>query len=114
LLKLNKIIIVLFYYKHFLSVIEVKNWTPGHYITNETSCRKILENPDILKEIPLLNNVQLRDIADKQLVRFRGMIQDMYNPEYYFKRYKVKNSSTGESDVRYGTYMDTAVCSVRM
>lgn len=63
-------------------------------------------------EIPLLNNVQLHDIKDKELVRFRGMIQDMYNPEYYFKQYEVRNTDTGESDVRYGMYMDAARCLV--
>jgi hypothetical protein len=104
---------LLFHHERSVSVSEIKNWTPGHYIANEASCQEILENPDILREIPLLNNVRLRDVADKQLVRFRGMVQDMYNPEYYFKRYKVKNSSTGETDVRHGMYTDAAVCSVR-
>jgi len=112
-LRLSRILVVLFYHKRSVLVIEIKNWTPGHYITNETSCQEILGNPDTLREIPSLNNVRLRDVADKQLVRFRGMVQDMYNPEYYFKRYKVKNSNTGESDVRYGMYTDAAVCSVK-
>lgn len=72
----------------------------------------MLENSDILKEIPLLNNVQLHDITDKQLVRFRGMVQDMYDPEYFFKQYEVKNTKTGESDIRCGMYTDAARCLV--
>lgn len=91
----------------------MRNWTSDYYIANEASCQQILEDPNVLREIPLLNDVQLREIADKQLVRFRGMVQDMYNPEYYFKRYEVKNSNTGESDVRCGMYTDAARCSVR-
>ncbi|KYN02128.1 hypothetical protein ALC62_07119 [Cyphomyrmex costatus] len=64
----------------------------------------------MLTKIPLLNNVQLHNIKDKELVRFRGMIQDIYNPEYYFKQYEVKNTDTGESTIRCGMYMDAARC----
>lgn len=94
-----------------MALIEARNWTSDYYVANETSCQQVLGNPEILKEIPLLNNAEIRDIADKQLVRFRGMIQDMYNPEYYFKRYGVKNLNTAESDVRCGMYTDAATCS---
>lgn len=65
-----------------------------------------------MREIPLLNNVQLHDITDKQLVRFRGMVQDMYDPEYFFKQYEVKNTKTGKSDIRCGMYTDAARCLV--
>lgn len=92
--------------------MEVKNWTPEYYITNQSSCWQILENPNALSEIPLLNNSQVHNIRDKQLVRFRGMIQDMYDPEYYFKQYEVKNTKTGESDIRCGMYTDAAQCLV--
>lgn len=81
-------------------------------MANQSDCQRILEGPDALTEIPLLNSARLHDIKDKELVRFRGMIQDMYNPEYYLKRYEVKNTDTGESDVRCGMYMDRARCLV--
>ncbi|XP_070148718.1 mini-chromosome maintenance complex-binding protein [Polyergus mexicanus] len=93
-----------------MTSIEVRNWTTEYYVTNQLSCQQILENPDILREIPLLNNVQLHNIVDKQLVRFRGMVQDMYDPEYFFKQYEVKNTKTGESDIRCGMYTDAARC----
>lgn len=96
----------------FVVAIEVRNWTTEYYVTNQLSCQQILENPDVLREIPLLNNVQLHNIADKQLVRFRGMVQDMYDPEYFFKQYEVKNTKTGESDIRCGMYADAARCLV--
>ncbi|KAL0111920.1 hypothetical protein PUN28_013261 [Cardiocondyla obscurior] len=38
------------------------------------------------------------------------MIQDMYNPEYYLKQYEIKNTNTGDIDVRCGMYVDTAQC----
>ncbi|XP_012221330.1 mini-chromosome maintenance complex-binding protein [Linepithema humile] len=90
--------------------LEVKNWTSEYYVTNQSSCEQILENPNVLSEIPLLNNTQAHDIRDKQLVRFRGMIQDMYDPEYYFKHYEVKDMKTDESDIRCGMYTDAARC----
>jgi len=43
---------------------------------------------------------------------FRGMIQDMYDPEYYLKQYEVKNTNTGENEIRCGMYMDAACCLV--
>lgn len=93
-----------------MTSIEIRNWTTEYYVTNQLSCQQILENPDVMREIPLLNNLQLHDITDKQLVRFRGMVQDMYDPEYFFKRYEVKNTNTGESDIRCGMYTDAARC----
>lgn len=90
----------------------MRNWTPEYYIANQSDCQQVLESSDVLTEIPLLNCAQLHDIRDKELVRFRGMIQDMYNPEYYFKQYEVKNTDTGENDVRCGMYMDSARCLV--
>ncbi|KAL6434497.1 hypothetical protein ACFW04_006111 [Cataglyphis niger] len=38
------------------------------------------------------------------------MVQDMYDPEYFFKQYEVKNTKTGESDIRCGMYTDAARC----
>ncbi|XP_011874176.1 PREDICTED: mini-chromosome maintenance complex-binding protein isoform X2 [Vollenhovia emeryi] len=71
-----------------MTSIEVRDWTPEYYVANQSNCQQILEGSDVLTEIPLLNDTRLHDIRDKQLVRFRGMIQDMYNPEYYFKKYE--------------------------
>ncbi|XP_029156263.1 mini-chromosome maintenance complex-binding protein [Nylanderia fulva] len=93
-----------------MTSIEARNWTTEYYVTNQLSCQQILENPDVLREIPLLNNLQLHDITDKQLIRFRGMVQDMYDPEYFLKQYEVKNTKTGESDIRCGMYTDAARC----
>lgn len=90
---------------------SVNDWTPEYFIANQESCKLILENSDILKEIPLLNNAPLHDFRDKQLVRFRGMVQDMYNPEYYFQKYEVKNTQNGCCDIRHGMYMDSVLCS---
>ncbi|KAK2579582.1 hypothetical protein KPH14_010877 [Odynerus spinipes] len=91
--------------------LSINDWTPEHFIANQPSCKLILENSDALKEIPLLNNAPLHDFRDKQLVRFRGMVQDMYNPEYYFQKYEVKNIQSGCCDVKFGMYTDSVFCS---
>ncbi|XP_046833718.1 mini-chromosome maintenance complex-binding protein [Vespa crabro] len=91
--------------------LSINDWTPEHFVKNQSSCKFILENSDAIREIPLLNNAPLHYFKDKQLVRFRGMIQDMYNPEYYFKKYEVKNIQNGYCDVRFGMYMDSMISS---
>ncbi|XP_014608335.1 PREDICTED: mini-chromosome maintenance complex-binding protein [Polistes canadensis] len=91
--------------------LNINNWTPEYFVNNQTSCKLILSNCNVLKEIPLLNNAPLHCFKDKQLVRFRGMIQDMYNPEYYFQKYEVKNTQSGYCDVRFGMYMDSVLSS---
>ncbi|KAL2747596.1 mini-chromosome maintenance complex-binding protein isoform X2 [Vespula maculifrons] len=90
---------------------NIIEWTPEHFVKNQSSCKHILENSGALREIPLLNNAPLHCFKDKQLVRFRGMIQDMYNPEYYFQKYEVKNIQNGYCDVRFGMYTDSVLSS---
>ena len=46
-------------------------------------------------QVPLLNCIPLEQLADGRLVRYRGMIQDQFNPELYLKAYTAVNSSTG-------------------
>nr|XP_033325694.1 mini-chromosome maintenance complex-binding protein-like isoform X1 [Megalopta genalis]XP_033339936.1 mini-chromosome maintenance complex-binding protein-like isoform X1 [Megalopta genalis] len=92
------------------SSLKILDWTPEHFIANRTTCNKILNNPDVVKEIPSLNYVPLHYFRDRQLVRFRGMIQDMHNPEYYFQRYEVRNTQSGLHETRSGMYADFARC----
>lgn len=92
--------------------LGIKDWTPEHFIANLSNSSVILEDSDSLSEIPLLNNAPLHNFTDRQLVRFRGMVQDMHDPEYYFQQYEVKNTQTETSEVRCGMYTDAARCSV--
>ncbi|XP_053996434.1 mini-chromosome maintenance complex-binding protein [Hylaeus anthracinus] len=92
------------------SPLRISEWTPVHVIANKAECNIILENTDALKEIPLINNAPLDNFTDRQLVRFRGMVQDMRNPEYYFQQYEVKNNETEVLEVRCGMYTDTVQC----
>ncbi|XP_076238488.1 mini-chromosome maintenance complex-binding protein [Calliopsis andreniformis] len=90
--------------------LKITDWTPEHFITNRSDCNAILEDSEALRQIPLLNNGPLHNFRDKQLVRFKGMVQDMHDPEYYFEKYEVKNMETETSEVRCGMFADTARC----
>jgi hypothetical protein len=41
-------------------------------------------------------------LRDGQLVRFRGMVQDMYDPEIYMAEYETRNLSTGVKNIQCG------------
>lgn len=64
-------------------------------------------------QIPSLNDTSLHSLKPNTLVRFRCMVQDMYDPEFYLGAYEVKDSVTGNTFVRSGKYKDVAECGVR-
>lgn len=94
--------------------VDTVNWTPDYFVKNDSACKNILESSDFTREIPSLNAIALDDLRDGQLVRFRGMIQDMYNPEYYFQEYEVLNKQTGNRKIKSGMYNDSAICQVNL
>ncbi|EKX45354.1 hypothetical protein GUITHDRAFT_163251 [Guillardia theta CCMP2712] len=59
-------------------------------------------------EIPLLNSVdQVEQIRPGTLVRFRCMVQNTYNPEWYVGEYELVNKATGERKRRFSLYADS-------
>ncbi|XP_031835195.1 mini-chromosome maintenance complex-binding protein [Nomia melanderi] len=92
------------------SRLNISDWTPEYFLANKSTCNVNLENPEIVKQIPCLNYVPLHYFTDRQLVRFQGMVQDMYNPEYYFQQYEVKNTLSKAQEIRSGMYADSARC----
>ncbi|XP_046383517.1 mini-chromosome maintenance complex-binding protein [Ischnura elegans] len=84
------------------------SWTPQHWESNKVDCAKLLKNNSLWEKIPLINCTPLHCLVDKQLVRFRGMIQDMFNPEFYLSSYEVLNKVTGEKRIESGKYKDIA------
>ncbi|OAD57260.1 Mini-chromosome maintenance complex-binding protein, partial [Eufriesea mexicana] len=93
-----------------LALLKITNWTPEYFTANRSKCNLILENLEVLKEIPLLNTNTLQTFKDRQLVRFKGMIQDMHDPEYYLQLYEVKNTETEICELKCGMYTDSAEC----
>lgn len=87
-------------------------WTPEYFAANEPSCTEQLSRPEVRAQIPLLNCTQLHDLRDNALVRFRGMIQDMQDPECYLERYEVRRKDNGlVLRVQDGKYRDVLVMS---
>ncbi|CAK9827937.1 Mini-chromosome maintenance complex-binding protein [Anthophora retusa] len=93
-----------------ISHLKITDWTPEYFIGNCSDCNLILESSDALKEIPSLNDASLHNFRHQQLVRFKGMVQDMHNPEYYFQQYEIKNSQNEVNELRCGMYVDSAKC----
>lgn len=92
--------------------MNVREWTREHFMANQSDCKQLLENADALQEIPCLNSSSLDYFKEGQLVKFRGMIQDIFNPEYYYENYEVKDTNTGASSIRSGMFVDITQCSV--
>ncbi|KAH8377000.1 hypothetical protein KR093_002667, partial [Drosophila rubida] len=68
-------------------------------------CRELLENPATWHSIPLLNHTPLHKLNDQALVRFRGMVQDMMDPEIYLEQYEIQ-SADGSRRLQQGKYRD--------
>ncbi|CAG9560920.1 unnamed protein product [Danaus chrysippus] len=82
--------------------------TPELWMANEEAWKeKLLKLPNWNK-IPLVNSNASHNLSDGKLVRFRGMVQDMHNTEFYFEHFEVFNTVTNETKIKTGKYTDTA------
>lgn len=48
------------------------------------------------------------------MVRYRGMVQDMYDNEFFLDTYEVRDEKTGATKLRPGRYKDVAECGVSL
>ena len=69
-------------------------------------------SPRMLFQIPSLNDTPLHILKPNSLVRYRCMIQDMFDPEFYLGIYEVEDKNTEEKTVKSGKYKDVAECGV--
>ncbi|XP_037940373.1 mini-chromosome maintenance complex-binding protein-like [Teleopsis dalmanni] len=76
--------------------------------TETDSLCDALKDPTFLAKVPLLNYTPLHKLKNHALVRFRGMIQDMVDPEIYLEKYEVK-SDNGDTRLQCGKFRDTLV-----
>lgn len=82
--------------------------SPEIWMLNEDGWKeRLLKLPNWCK-IPLINSNASHNLSDGTLVRFRGMVQDMHNPEFYFEQFEVFNTKTNEIKSKTGKYTDTA------
>lgn len=92
-------------------MLELNSWTPEYFCENATACSEHLVKAEVRAIIPLLNCSQLHNLRDNTLVRFRGMIQDMQDPECFLEQYEVhrKGGDGGLIRVQDGRYRDVLV-----
>ncbi|CAH2040006.1 unnamed protein product, partial [Iphiclides podalirius] len=82
--------------------------SPNVWIAKEEVWKENLLKLSNWCQIPLLNSNASHNLSDGKLVRFRGMVQDMHNPEFYFEKFEVYNTATNEVTIKSGKYCDTA------
>lgn len=71
-----------------------------------------MKTKNAVQWVPSLNDTPQHDLKANSLVRFRCMIQDMYDPEFYLGTYQVKDDITGNTFMKSGKYKDIAQCGV--
>ncbi|KAK7500684.1 hypothetical protein BaRGS_00007928 [Batillaria attramentaria] len=71
---------------------------------------KRLQSEEALSWVPSINSCALHDVPANSLVRYRCMVQDMFDPELYLAQYQVTNVKTGTVTMRSGRYKDIAEC----
>uniref|UniRef100_A0AAQ5YEI3 Mini-chromosome maintenance complex-binding protein n=1 Tax=Amphiprion ocellaris TaxID=80972 RepID=A0AAQ5YEI3_AMPOC len=62
--------------------------------------------------VPSLNDVPLHYLKPNSLVKFRCLIQDMFDPEFYMGVYETVDPSTKTKMLRCGKYKDVTECGV--
>ncbi|BFZ02320.1 hypothetical protein BsWGS_05359 [Bradybaena similaris] len=61
---------------------------------------------DSLSQVPSLNSVPLDQLPSGILVKYRCMIQDVFDPQFCFSQYKVTNSDMQTSRTEFGLFRD--------
>lgn len=71
-----------------------------------------LKERDAHTLVPSLNDVPLHYLKPNSLVKFRCLIQDMFDPEFYMGVYETVDPSTKAKMLRCGKYKDVTECGV--
>ncbi|MBN3295848.1 MCMBP protein, partial [Amia calva] len=62
------------------------------------------------QKVPSLNDVPLHYLKPNSLVKFRCMVQDMFDPEFYMGVYETVDPTSKARVLRSGKYRDVAEC----
>ncbi|KAG8135549.1 hypothetical protein E2320_008582 [Naja naja] len=60
--------------------------------------------------VPSLNDVPLHYLKPNSLVKFRCMVQDMFDPEFYMNVYETVDTVSKSRVMHFGKYRDVAEC----
>lgn len=68
--------------------------TPELLVEHYSEVLEAVSNGNVRAGLPLISNLDNFDqLHDGQLVRFRGLVQNMYDPEIYLEQYQVKDAA---------------------
>uniref|UniRef100_A0A1Y1KGV7 Mini-chromosome maintenance complex-binding protein n=1 Tax=Photinus pyralis TaxID=7054 RepID=A0A1Y1KGV7_PHOPY len=85
--------------------------TPEVWVKNEKDLLKNVES--LWNMVPLVNISDINSLPDQRLVKFRGMVQDTLNVEYYLDQYEVYDKVTNETKTKTTKFMDEIVYDVQ-
>lgn len=95
-------------------MISISGLTPDLLCSNLSETLLVLEDHAVWQQIPLISSLSNFDrLKETQLVRFRGLVQDMHDPEIYLEKFQVKCVESGEVKQRSGKYRDNIKLEVR-
>ncbi|KAK5639606.1 hypothetical protein RI129_012098 [Pyrocoelia pectoralis] len=83
---------------------EFAHITPAMWLEKEAELLRSVHS--LWDGVPLLNITDSRNLPNNRLVKFRGMIQDILNPEYYYEECKVYNTITKETVTKTMKFCD--------
>ncbi|KAF5281090.1 hypothetical protein FQA39_LY17896 [Lamprigera yunnana] len=86
--------------------MDISNLTPDIFVENDTEFLQQLQRNEVWESIPFLNYTDVQNLQDKRLVKFQGMIQDMFNPEYFYEKYEVIDRDSEQTAIRNGKFTD--------
>lgn len=87
--------------------------TPELFIERTSEVLEAVSNGNVRAKIPLISNLDSFDqLNDGQLVRFRGLVQNMFDPEIYLEQYQIKDGNN-DLHTRNGKYRDNLKLKVR-
>lgn len=86
---------------------SIESLTPEMCIKQLNVAKQLLSTNFIKTKIPVINNWKdLSRLKNTQLVRFRGLVQNMFDPEIYLETYEVKITNEA-TEMRSAKFCDT-------
>lgn len=84
----------------------MESLTPDLFIEKSAEVLEALSNEEVRSKVPLISNWENFDrLKDMQLVRFRGLVQNMLDPEVYLEVYQTKRDND-TMNLRKGKFRD--------
>lgn len=84
----------------------LESLTPELFMEKSVNVLETLSNERFRSKIPLISNWENFDqLKDMQLVRFRGLVQNMLDPEIYLESYQTKGGDDTFA-IRKGKFRD--------